>query len=67
MKTDVSHKIKWNMIISFSIFLLGAILLIYMIKVEDEPGALPLVLIITGIIFLIINWLKLKRNNSSNK
>ncbi len=66
MKTDVSQKIKWNIIISFSILLLGAILLIYMIKTEDEPGALPLVLIITGIVFLIINWLKL-RNTKLNK
>ena len=48
---------------SFLILLLGAILLIYMITVEDEPGALPLVLIITGMVFLIINWLKIKKAN----
>lgn len=63
MKKEVNQKLKWNMIISSLIILLGSVLLIYMIKVEDEPGALPLVLIITGIVFLIINRNRLKRNS----
>jgi VIT1/CCC1 family predicted Fe2+/Mn2+ transporter len=67
MKKDINQKLKWNIMFSFLILLLGAILLIYMIIVEDEPGALPMVLILTGMVFLIINWLKFKRNSSTNK
>ncbi len=63
MKNEINQKLKWNIMFSFLILLLGAILLIYMITVEDEPGALPLVLIITGMVFLIINWLKIKKAN----
>jgi hypothetical protein len=32
-----------------------------MIKVEDEPGALPLLLIITGIIWFIVIQRKVKK------
>ncbi len=63
MEKNVNKNLKWNFIFSFLVLLLGSALLVYMIKVEDEPGALPLILIITGITFLIINWFKLKRNN----
>lgn len=58
MKKDMSQKVNQGMLVPFLIILLGAILLIYMIAVEDEPGALPLILIITGIVFLIIKRYK---------
>ncbi len=54
----MSQKVNQGMLVPFLIILLGAILLIYMIAVEDEPGALPLILIITGIVFLIIKRYK---------
>lgn len=47
--------------LSILVILVGLILLIYMIKVEDEPGALPLLLITLGTTLLILNRLKIKR------
>ncbi len=56
----MKNKLRLGILIPFLIILLGSSLLIYMIAVENEPGALPLVLIITGIVFLII-----KRNKKA--
>ena len=63
MKNEISQKVNWGMLFPFLIILLGAILLVYMIAVEDEPGALPLVLILAGITLLIIKRFKNKKNN----
>ena len=64
MITETNQKLKWNIIFSFLILLLGIILLIHMITIEGEPGALPLVLTLTGIAFLIMNSFNLKRSSS---
>ncbi|MGG7035614.1 MAG: hypothetical protein ACI7YS_10540 [Flavobacterium sp.] len=60
MKKEISQKLKWGKILSVLVILSGTILLIYMITVEDEPGALPLFLIILGTVFLIINRYQIK-------
>lgn len=60
MNKNINQKLNWSMILPLLIILLGTILLIYMITVEDEPGALPLVLIITGIVFLILKRKQVK-------
>jgi len=49
-----------NRLFSLLITLLGVLLLIYMILVEDEPGAIPLFLIILGSIWYIFTRRKLK-------
>ncbi|SFP66091.1 PEP-CTERM protein-sorting domain-containing protein [Parafilimonas terrae] len=61
MKKKISKKIKWGKILPVLSIFLGIVLMIYMIKVEDEPGALPLLLIIAGTIWLIINRYQTKR------
>lgn len=48
-------KQKWSKLFSLLTVLMGTVLLVYMIKVEGEPGALPLILIIIGIVWFIIN------------
>lgn len=55
-----SQKLNYYRILSILTILLGVVLLMYMIKVEDEPGALPLILIISGIGWFILNQLKVK-------
>lgn len=52
---DKLIKQKWSKRLSVLTIVLGLVLLVYMIKVEDEPGALPLILIITGLVWLAIN------------
>ncbi len=60
MKNSNTH-IKYGRIFSILTSLLGIILVTYMIKVEGEPGALPLLLIITGIAGFIICQTKLEK------
>ena len=47
--------------LSILILLFGVISLVYMIKVEDEPGVLPLFLIALGTLSLIVNQVKIKK------
>jgi len=61
MNKGISLKNKWSKILSLLTVFLGFVLLIYMIRVEDEPGALPLLLIITGVVWFIINRNQIKK------
>lgn len=65
MKNENIQKTNWGTLFPLLIIVFGAALLIYMITIEDEPGALPLVLILTGVVFLIIN--RFKNNSNTNK
>lgn len=55
----MNPKFKRLRILSVIIISIGVVLLIYMIKVEDELGALPLFLILLGIVGLIKNQPKI--------
>lgn len=66
MKKEISQKLKLYRILSILTILLGLILIVYMIKVEDEPGALPLLIIITGAIWFIVNQIKIKKTLTKN-
>lgn len=48
MKTTNGKKLKIHSLLSLLTIALGGTLLIYMIVVEDEPGAIPLLLIVVG-------------------
>ena len=48
-----------------SALVLGLILLIYMVTVEDEPGALSLLLIVSGVTGLLWNHFTSKSNSNS--
>lgn len=48
MPMKAIKKLKLQKIISIIIFVIGAMLMIYMIIVESEPGAIPLLLIVVG-------------------
>ena len=61
MNKEISLKSKWSKILSLLTVFLGFVLLIYMIMVEDEPGALPLLLIITGVVWFIISRNQIKK------
>ena len=61
MNKGISLKSKWSKILSLLTVFLGFVLLIYMIRVEDEPGALPLLLIITGVGWFIISRNQIKK------
>lgn len=48
MKTDRSKKFRMQKLISVLITVIGVSLMAFMVIVEDEPGAIPLLLIVTG-------------------
>lgn len=54
---NITPGLRANRILSFVTFLIGVILIIYMISVEGELGALPLALMLVGAIWaLIVNY-----------
>ena len=61
MAKFISQKLKLSKVLSVLTILLGTALMIYMIRVEDEPGALPLILIIIGIVWFIVNRYQIKK------
>ncbi len=48
MKTDRSKKFRMQKLISVLITVIGVSLMAFMVIVEDEPGAIPLLLIVAG-------------------
>jgi hypothetical protein len=61
MKKEISQKLKAHTTLSAVFMLIGVLLMIYIIRVEDEPGALPLFLIITGTVWFTVNQIKIKK------
>jgi hypothetical protein len=55
-----SRKLLVHTLLSLLVIALGIALLIYMITVEDEPGALPLALTLGGIAWLIIARIRMR-------
>ena len=64
MKKEINQNLKRNRIFSILILLIGLLLVTYMVKVEDEPGALPLLLIIIGTTWFAFNQFKIRKINS---
>lgn len=56
-----SQKLNYHRIFSILTILLGVVIITYMIKVEDEPGALPVLLIMIGIVWFTVNQIKVKK------
>lgn len=51
---DGSRRARVHTVLATITILLGAILLFYMVTVEDEPGALPLFLLVAGGVWLFV-------------
>lgn len=60
-KVLISPKQRWNRTLSLITIALGTVLLVFMITVEDEFGALPLFLILGGIIWFLINQRQIRK------
>ena len=41
--------------------LIGIVLMIFMIKYEDEPGAIPLILILVGLVGIYMTQARIKQ------
>lgn len=62
MENKISRKLKINRILASLMVFFGTILIIYMIRVGGELGALPLLLIIAGMAWLIVVQNRIKRH-----
>jgi hypothetical protein len=61
---SITPTLRTNRILSLITFLLGVILIIYMITVEGELGALPLALTLLGAIWsMVVNYKIKTRSN----
>lgn len=57
MEINTFENLKLHKLISALVIVMGCMLMIYMIVVEDEPGAIPLLLIVAG-----TGWYFITRN-----
>lgn len=60
MTSERTQKLKLQKISSIVIIMLGISLLSYMVVVEDEPGAIPLLMIVTGTGWYFITRTRIK-------
>ena len=60
MKSDINRKFKMHTLLSVLTTVIGIVLLIFMITVESEPGAIPLLLIATGASWYFITRHKIR-------
>lgn len=51
---DAGRRAKVHTVLATITIVLGAVLLFFMITVEDEPGAIPLALLVGGGIWLFV-------------
>ena len=54
-------KLKLLRFISIVSTLIGIVLLIFMIKYEDEPGAIPLILLLVGLVGIYMTQARIKQ------
>lgn len=62
MKKELNRKLQLMKVIAIFNIILGTVLLLYMITVEDVPGALPLLLIFSGIVISLLRRYQSKKH-----
>jgi len=64
MKKDIAKKLKLHFMLSVLTIVLGIALLVFMIIVENEPGAIPLLLIVIGTGWYFLTRYRLRSNHT---
>ena len=64
MKKDIAKKSKLHSLLSVLTIVLGIALLVFMIIVENEPGAIPLLLIVIGTGWYFLTRYRLRSNHT---
>ncbi len=62
MENKLTPKLKLSRALSLLLILLGTSLMAFMITMEGELGALPLFLILTGIVWFFINQYRIRKH-----
>lgn len=61
MKNELKPKLKLNRMLSLLLIFLGIALIVCMITMEGELGALPLFLTLIGIVWFLITYYRIKK------
>jgi predicted membrane channel-forming protein YqfA (hemolysin III family) len=61
MKNTITEKLRINRFLSIIVLILGSLLITYMIIIENELGAIPLFMLTIGIIWFVINEIRIKK------
>lgn len=64
MTDDINKKLKKQARLAAIPFVLGGVLMIMMITVEDEPGGVPVLLVLAGLIWYLITRLRMRLHNT---
>lgn len=64
MKNEISQDLKLQKACAFVALIFGGLLLIYMVTQEGEPGAIPLLLILSGSVWYFVIRTKIKKQQS---
>ncbi len=64
MKAETYNKLMIQRMLSVIMIALGFTLMVLMIVVEDEPGGIPVLMIITGTIWFFITQSRIKSNQT---
>ena len=63
MKEDVIKKLKMQKRLSLLAVAIGTALMIYMITVESEPGAIPVLIVVAGAGWYLFTWSRLRSHH----
>lgn len=63
MNKAINQKLKLGRVFSILTISIGIILMGYMVNVESEPGALPLLLILFGTAWFFINRYQIRKQS----
>lgn len=63
MKNDTNKTCHIRSVLAICAIIIGLMLLVFMIVVEDEPGAIPLILIVSGTLLYLYD--RLRRGDQS--
>jgi hypothetical protein len=62
MKTDIApHPLKLRTRLSLLILLVGALLMARQMYADDEPGAIPLLLVLVGVAWFLVTRARTRR------
>jgi hypothetical protein len=59
-----SKKLKTHRLLSLLMIIIGLVLMVFMIRTESEPGALPLLLVVLGIAWHVITWRRMRSHRA---
>ena len=64
MKDKIPAKLRVIRFSALSVLVFGILLMTFMIIVESEPGALPLLLVLGGMIWFLYNEAQIRRHST---